>query len=305
MTAPPAISVVIAARDAARFLPATLAALQAQEFADFEAVLIDDHSRDRTARIVEDVAANDDRFRTAPATGRGVSAARNQGMAETTAPLVLFLDADDLLIEDALGRLHGRLERSQAIGALGGIRRIDETGAPLPGDDNRALVPQGDQLRALLEKNFIVNGGALLLRRGVVEAAGGYDARLTYGEDWEFWCRVCETGELAILDGTPVLLYRQVGTGANFTARLGFFARDIPCLDAIARRPSLAARYGGALRRLVRARRIDIFWAAVRSEFQHGRKATAVLVAIGGLVYYPDSVLRPRLALRFLKSLRR
>lgn len=304
--AQPRVSVVIPARNAGRFIGETLASLRAQVAGDFEAIVIDDGSTDATAEIVCGVAAEDPRFRLIAGAAKGVSTARNAGLEAARGEVVLFLDADDLIRPDALGRFAEALAAApEAVAALGGVARIAEDGRPLPGRDNRELAAGPDPLALLLRKNFIVNGGALAIRREAAVEAGGYDPGLAYGEDWEFWCRLLELGPLATLSGAPVLDYRQIATGANYRARGSVFAWRVPCLDAIARRPSLRARYGRRLGRMIRLRRIDIFWSGVRSEYQFGRRAKALLLAVAGLVIYPDSLARPKLVLRFANSLRR
>lgn len=299
------VSVVIPARNAARFISATLKSLRAQSADDFEVIVIDDGSTDDTAAIVRHEAGSDGRIRIVSGPGKGVSAARNAGLAEAKGALVLFLDADDLLAADALERLRATLDEGDGVAALGGVARITEDGDPLPGNDNRPLAKEPDQLAALLRKNYVVNGGALMIRTGEARAAGGFDPGLVHGEDWEFWCRLAERGRILINEGAPVLLYRQVASGANVRAFGSALARNVPCLDRIAAREELQRRYGRRLRRLVRDRRIDIFWSGVRSEYRFGSRPRAVAIALMGLALYPDSVARPDLALRFLKTLDR
>lgn len=303
------VSVVIPARNAARFIAATLDSLQAQTVDGFEAIVIDDGSTDATAAIVQERAAADGRFRLIAGEARGVSRARNAGLAVAGGAFVLFLDADDLLVPEALARYLAALGdegvAGEGVAALGGVARIDEVGAPLPGNDNRALARVEDPLAALLRKNFIVNGGALLIRADAARAAGGYDDGLVHGEDWEFWCRILAAGPLTVVEGTPMLLYRQVGSGANFRAFGSAMARRVPCLDRVAANAGLRGRYGARLRRLLRERRIDIFWSGVRSEFRFGSRPRALAIALAGLALYPDSMAKPGLALRFARTLGR
>lgn len=295
------ISVIIPARNAAGFIAETLQSLSAQPEA-FEAVVIDDGSTDATASIVQSHAATEPRLRMIGGPAEGVSAARNTGLTATTAPFVLFLDADDLLRPGALDTLLAAIGDNHA--ALGGIERISEGGAPLPGGLNTDIAPATDQLPALLRKNFVVNGGALLIRRSAIETVGGYDTDLAYGEDWEFWCRLASLGDFAIAP-TAVLAYRQRASGANYLARGSVFARRVPCLQKIADNAAIRAAVGPDLRKHLRARQIDIFWSGVRSEYQFGARARALSLALRGALLYPDSLARPQLALRFLRSLAR
>ncbi|MFY0691632.1 MAG: glycosyltransferase family 2 protein [Paracoccaceae bacterium] len=301
----PKISVVIPARNVADFLPETLQSLHAQTMRQFEVILVDDGSSDDTARIARAKTAEDPRFTLIEGRQQGVSQARNTGLAQSSAPLLLFLDADDLLVPDALARFCAAMEKTPAPAAIGGVQRIAEDGSPLPGNSNIELARGGAHLEKLLEKNFVVNGGALVIRRSAIEAAGPYDTELVYGEDWEFWCRLAELGDFALVPGAPVLSYRQRATGANYRSRGSVFATQVPCLEKIAARPALRARFGRKLAKLLRSRRIDIFWSGVRSEVQFGSRLRAFLIALCGIALYPDSIARPDLALRFVRSLGR
>lgn len=301
----PGFSIIIPARNAEAYLGETLKSLQAQTCGNFEAVVIDDGSTDATAEIARAFQADDPRICLISGPGRGVSAARNAGLAASGGPFLLFLDADDLLLPHSLERFHAALSTTRCGAALGDVQRIAEDGSPLPGNSNTALAEGGDHLTKLLKKNFVVNGGALAIRRAAVEACGAYDSDLAYGEDWEFWCRLAELGDFAILAGEPVLSYRQVQGGANYRARGSVFALGVPCLEKIAARESLRARFGRKLNRLLRSRRIDIFWSGVRNEFRFGSPARALMIALVGVFLYPDSIARPGLALRFVKSLGR
>ncbi|WP_343116284.1 glycosyltransferase family A protein [Ostreiculturibacter nitratireducens] len=299
----PRFAVIIPARNAEAYLGETLDSLDAQTDRDFEVVVVDDGSTDATAAIAREHGDRDPRFGTIAGPGRGVSAARNLGLSHSTAPVVLFLDADDLLLPDSLARFRAALDASDAPAALGVVARIAEDGSPLPGNDNVALAGTDDHLTKLLQKNFVVNGGALAIRRETIEASGGYDTDLAYGEDWEFWCRLAERGDFALIPGAPVLSYRQRASGANYRARGSVLARNVPCLMKISANRSLRNRYGGELDRILRKRQIDIFWSGVRSEFQFGSRLRALVIAFGGILLYPDSIARPSLALRFIRSL--
>lgn len=302
MTAFPDVSIVIAARDAADFIGDTIKSVVEQDLSSFELILVDDGSRDSTLAEMSVAAATDPRIRVLHGQSRGVSAARNLGLSHAAASIVVFLDADDLLHSTALTRFVAALGTSDAVAALGGVLRISEAGVPLPGADNRDLLPGTDTLGHLLVKNLVVNGGALAIRTDAARLSGAFDESLVYGEDWEFWCRLAEHGDFVAVTGAPVLRYRQRSAGANYVSRGTTFGR-VPCLERLAGRPSLNARYGKRLKRLLRARRIDIFWSGVRNDLQFGRRRRAFMNAAAGLVVYPDSVLRPRLALRLIRSM--
>lgn len=298
------ISIVIAARDMEPFIGATLRSALEQSHGPAEIIVVDDGSQDGTAALCAAMARVDDRIRVAPGPERGVSAARNFGASLTTGGRILFLDADDLLVSDALALLSDRLDAApQAVAAVGRIRRIAEDGAPLDAGCPPGKLPEGDVVEALLAKNFIVNGGALLIDAAAFARTGGYPEGLRYGEDWEFWCRLALDGPIIAVQDAATLLYRQRARGANYRAREGLLATDVPALDRIARNAAFQQRFGARLSGLLRRRRIDVFWAGVRSEFELGSSLRAVGLCAAGVILYPDSLLRPRLVWRFLQSL--
>ncbi len=219
--------------------------------------------------------------------------------------MVLFLDADDVLHPEALESFSLAMADPSVVGAVGGVQRINVDGEELLGVDNRLLVPQHNQLEALLRKNYIVNGGALALRTEVARQSGGFDEDLKNGEDWEFWCRVALIGPFAVVDGPAQLFYRQVASGANYMTRGPVFSRRVPCIDKVANNTAMQNEFGSRLRRLLRARQIDVFWTGVRNQYQYGRRPKALFEGLCGMLMYPDSLFRPRLIWRFVRSLDR
>ena len=125
------VSIVVPAHNAARFLSATLASIQAQVERRWECVVVDDGSVDDTAEIAAAFAREDRRFRVVRQPNRGASAARNAGFraADPTSGFLTFMDSDDIWLQHALGTLLTRLEaRPEAIGSHGLAEFIDESG---------------------------------------------------------------------------------------------------------------------------------------------------------------------------------
>ncbi len=293
------------ARNMELYIAETCESICCQTSSSFEVVCIDDGSTDGTRKILTSFAQRDDRFKIVNGPARGVSAARNLGLSLAKGQFVLFLDADDILHPEALKAFYLSLANSRAVGSLTGVQRINVDGKLLPGADNRLLVPRTKQLDVLLQKNFVVNGGALALRIEYARQCGGYDEDLSYGEDWEFWCRIALLGDINVVEGPSMLFYRQVASGANFKANELASGGRYACIQKIKDNPSIQKKFGFRLRLLLRFRQIDIFWSSVRNQYQYGRKLNAVAEGICGIFRYPDSIFRPYLIWRFLSSLDR
>jgi glycosyltransferase involved in cell wall biosynthesis len=194
-----AVDVVIPVRDGARYLPQCLDSVMAQTQPPRAAVVVDDGSTDATPDILADYQ------RRWPALGvvrtgkRGLPHARNTGVARCGAPLVAFLDSDDVWAPDKLERQRDLFaSRGAAVGLVYcGYGLIDERGRP----SNRHIIAprlRGDVLAELLLGGNLISGSgsAVVVRRSLLERAGGFDESLSFAEDWDLWLRLAELCEV-------------------------------------------------------------------------------------------------------------
>lgn len=263
----PAVAVVVPAFNAASTLDETLRSVRRQTFRNLEIVVVEDGSTDATAEIAARHAEADPRVRLLRQANAGVAAARNRGLADTTAALVAFVDADDLWVGDKIERQVAAMEAAgpQCGLVYGWSAWIDEA-SRIVARDHRPCV-RGDAMRALCLGNFIGNASSALFRRGVLEAVGGFDetlrARGAQGcEDYAIFLRVAERRRFDVVEDF-LTGYRQ--TAGAMSADLGRMRRSarLVAADAAARRPDLAGelRWGEAsvagdlLRRAFAARR--------------------------------------------------
>ncbi len=269
--AAPAISVVVPAFNAARFLLACLDSVRSQTMGDWECLVVDDGSEDASAVLAEGVG--DPRVRVLRQANAGVAAARNRGLSQARGEMVLFLDADDRLHASALERLASALRADvHAVASFGPFRKILADGSPYPGEKPLEAVryPSGDVLEALLRENFIANGGHVLVRSAAARRAGGFDTRLRLSEDWEFWCRLALEGPFRYIGSDlEVMSFRIYATSTS-----GGLARDWenhrPALTAVLGNPAYPARLGvRRWRRLAREIEASHLWEAGRVNFTY------------------------------------
>jgi glycosyltransferase involved in cell wall biosynthesis len=220
------VSFVIPAYNAARYLAETLQSIQAQTRTHWEAIVVDDGSRDATSEVAQQFADQDARIRLIRQTNAGVSVARNTGYAHAhpESQYIFFLDADDLLEPDALEALMNLLEtRPEAVGAHGLRSLIDSKGCPLPMDEQemqfrKRFFVQGEQLlpcapeqpttfESLVYFNYIQTG-TLLARRDALERAGLFEPGRGMCEDWDVCLRLSLQGAILFLN-QEVLRYRR------------------------------------------------------------------------------------------------
>ncbi len=300
----PRVTVVIAAYNAETFLSETLESVLAQSLTEIEVIVVDDGSTDRTPEILD--AYTENRLRVLRQTNSGVSAARNAGLAAARAPYVFFLDADDVLLPDALSRMVAVLDESpQRVACFAHHIRIRQDGAELSERADLAwrMFPAQDTLRYLISKNFIVCG-AICIRTDAARSVRGFNTSLKWGEDWEFWCRLAVLGDFAAMRDDVVLLYRQHFTSANFRLKNSPLRPNFKAIEAVYSNPAIRQRFSpGELKRRRRLAQIDAFWTGARNACVHGRMIEFWICLIVGAVRYPDSVLRPRLVYLFFRAL--
>jgi glycosyltransferase involved in cell wall biosynthesis len=120
----PRVSVLLPAFDADATLPAALASVARQSDGDFECIVVDDGSSDRTGEIARAYAARDPRFHAHPIAHGGIVAALNHGLALCRGRYVARMDADDWMHRDRLRLQVEELERRPALAGVGCHVRI-------------------------------------------------------------------------------------------------------------------------------------------------------------------------------------
>lgn len=219
--------------NAARFIRESIESVLALDTDDWELIVVDDGSHDETAATVE--SFKDPRIKLIRQANAGQSAAQNRGIHAAQAEFLGFLDADDRYHPSALSRLHTALAtQPEAVLAYGSATYIDEWGRPLK-PDGRSMFstrPAGCALEGILARNFIVNGGAVLIRRSAALEAGCFNPAIVMAQDWELWCRLALQGDFVFAGEQPVLEYRLHSSSVART--LGSdWASHVAAIDAV------------------------------------------------------------------------
>lgn len=100
------ISIIVPVYQVEDYLPETLNSVLAQSYNEWELILVDDGSRDRSGQICDEYAKRDDRIRVIHKENGGVSSARNVGIQNAKGMFTTFLDADDRLMPEFIERLY-------------------------------------------------------------------------------------------------------------------------------------------------------------------------------------------------------
>jgi glycosyltransferase involved in cell wall biosynthesis len=213
----PAVTVLMPAYNAARFVAQTVDTVLRQTFGAFEFVIINDGSTDDTLDILGDYARRDARIRLISRPNTGYVAALNEGLGLAGAELIARIDADDLADPRRLELQVARMREEPQLVALGSnALAIDEDGHLL-GDYTVPLTHEEIEAEHLRGSSSI-HHPAVMLRTDAVRRVGGYRRELMPCEDFDLWLRLGEIGRLGNLP--EKLLTKRLFVGSAVATNL-------------------------------------------------------------------------------------
>lgn len=196
----PKISVIIPVYNVEKYLPECVDSILAQDFDDFECLLVDDGSTDGSGDLCDRYASRDSRFRVFHQPNQGVSAARNRGISEAMGEWIYFIDGDDWMMP-------------------GIFRGLSYDGDVLVGCYRRAI--STTQFYTIYHKtNDTVNGALAYLREELRTCVGGFMIKrisfpdilfsesYKYGEDMELLLKCLLRAKKTVVDSNPWVTYR-------------------------------------------------------------------------------------------------
>ena len=228
------VTVVIPCFNYGRFLPDALESLRAQAGGSPRILVVDDGSTDdATQAVLASLPADVEVVRQSNA---GPSAARNAGFRAATTPLLLALDADDMLAPGALTALKGGLAGDPSAGFAYGVMEFFGAWS------GKLAMPDWDPY-GLLYRHTI--GASALTRRELIDDVGGFDPDIRGFEDWELWLHALAKGWHGVRVPAVTILYRQQADATNFTSARREYRRWYGAIrakhaDLYARRSELA-----------------------------------------------------------------
>jgi glycosyltransferase involved in cell wall biosynthesis len=210
----PFASVVICTRDRHESLGKTLESVLAQDYPDYQVLVVDQSSGDETCRLVETMGHDCARLRYLRLERPGLSRAYNAGIRATNSPLLVFTDDDVTVPPDWLSRVATAFAQNPTVGLLYGQVLIPPE---LVGSRDGVTPALGIPERRILDRKrgFRVFGmGAnFAARRQLLERVGGFDEVLGGGgplqsaQDFDLLYRVYKAGESTLLEPEVVVYH--------------------------------------------------------------------------------------------------
>lgn len=215
----PPVSVVLPVRDGEPFLDETLASIAAQTFEDYELVVQDDGSADRTAALVRARADRDARITLERGPARGVAAAANRAAARARGRWLVRMDADDVARPERIAKLLALAAECPTAGFLGSRIRYFPRSAVGPGMARYETWINGLLSHAQIYRERFVEyplpHPSTAIRSDVWKRLGGYRDG-PFPEDYDLFLRAAAAGVVFAKHADVLLDWRE---GAHRTTR--------------------------------------------------------------------------------------
>jgi glycosyltransferase involved in cell wall biosynthesis len=195
------VSVIVPCYNYADLVGETIASVKAQTYDNWECIIVNDGSTDHSVDAINEAIGDDHRFKLIDKPNTGVADTRNTGAKASSGSLLMFLDADDRLMPDALANLAPQMIADRGIGVGYGKLTIigaDGTGSGQPGQWPEPF----DAKKHYQRQNQIPS--CCMIRRDLFFRAGGYRQHTCPAEDAELWARI------GLVGGQPTLLTTKI-----------------------------------------------------------------------------------------------
>ena len=222
----PQVSVIITTYNRATMVPEAVESVLAQEMTDFELIVVDDGSTDETKEKLSDFGS---RLKYYHQENAGVSAARNCGLALSTAQLVAFLDSDDLWLPGKLSLQHNYMTEHPEVH----ICQTEEVwwrNSRQVNPKKHHRKPSGEIFRRSLNL-CLVSPSAVMVKGSLLEKVGCFDEELPAAEDYDLWLRVSVEYPVPLLPHPLVI--KRGGHLDQLSARSGIDRYRIKALEKL------------------------------------------------------------------------
>lgn len=197
------ISIIMAAYNAERTIEQAIDSVLRQTYPDFELLVVNDCSTDRTAELVRGITARDSRVRLiSNVKNSGVSYTRKHGLEESNGSWIAILDSDDVWTPEKLEKQIALQKKSNADLLFTGSAFMDSDGQPM---DWYLHAPEEVTYRQLLKQNVLSNSSALVRKELYAKHYAVGDGM---HEDFAIWLSILKEGKKAYGVDEPLLIYR-------------------------------------------------------------------------------------------------
>lgn len=204
----PLVSVNMSVYNGEKYLKPAIDSILNQTFDNFELIIVDDGSTDKTAEILD--SYDTPRIRVLTQEHHGISYGRNQALKVSRGEFVAVMDADDISFPERLEKQVNFLQMHPEIGLLGTWARFadeikDQHWEYTPPVSNQQLQQH------LIHGNPFVHT-SIMMRKSVLETVGGYNENFPYIVDYELFVRLAPHTQMANLPEVLVMHRYYIGS---------------------------------------------------------------------------------------------
>lgn len=232
----PLISVITPTHNRRSQVVRAVKSVLAQTLTRFEHIVVDDGSTDGTAAALAEI--RDPRLIYVGAKWRGANAARNAGIERARAPVVTFLDSDDVYLPDRLERTLARFDQSPSLEVLISSFLSLKGSRSTKCINREAFLDKSALQRALVSQTIFIAGSAITARHESLLAIGGYDSDITRMQDLDLLLRFARRGGAQLSEDIDWKKYNSENSISR--RRDGYVAAYANLID---KHPYIADRY--------------------------------------------------------------
>jgi glycosyltransferase involved in cell wall biosynthesis len=214
MDSSPKISVLMPAYNAEKYIGEAIESILSQTLTDFEFIIIDDCSIDRTWKIIQDYTSKDRRIIALKnEKNLGIAGNRNKLVGLARGEYIVWQDADDISMNYRIEHQYDYMKNHKDVGICGGwLKFFNDKGK----SSLRKYKEKDEDLRKTIFRYSPVAQPAAILRKEAIKQAGLYDINYPPAEDLDMSFRIGMKYKFANLQ-EPVIKYRENDTSATFT----------------------------------------------------------------------------------------
>lgn len=298
----PLASILITTFNSEKYIRESLDSALVQTYPNFEVVVVDGGSTDGTREIIREYVDSCLRASSAVAAAKagqgsggqarvrpifsekrlGIKEGRNLLFKEAHGELLTFLDSDDIYLPEKVAEEAAFLETHPDYAAVYCDIRYFFDGEPGKFYKHRYTFHSGDIFKELLSRMFITNT-AVMFRRAVFDALGGYDETLGMVEDWEYFLRMAHAGHKIGFLPKPLVRYRlRWDNNTRFDNQVPIQESAVKIFENLHTRMSAEERVRYGMDAILSRRRLRLAVAYLATG--KGKEARALFKSISGSV---------------------
>lgn len=201
----PKVSVIIPVYNCENFIEETVRSVLAQTYQDFEIIVVDDGSKDRTGEIIRNI--KDSRVVYIRQENAGVSKARNNGIQSSKGEYIALLDHDDLWLPEKLEKQIPLLENNPELGMVYSDCYIINLKGNIIGKSFRDHPPHRGKIIPDLFLDGFIPCLTAIIRRNILDKVGLFEPQFSIAEEYDLFRRIAEISEVDFVD-LPLAIYR-------------------------------------------------------------------------------------------------